>query len=544
MKNGSFGKIVLLGVLLIGLCSCKINEPGMGRHKPGKPMVSKFVVNSEKQYQQIDNFGASDAWSIQYVGLWPEAKQRQMAEWLFSTDTDNNGNPKGIGLSLWRFYIGAGSAEQGRASGISNAWRRAECFLLPDGTYDWNKQKGQQNFLQLAKQYGVNQFLGFILSAPVYWSQNGLATNTGRDATFNLKQDKYGDFTDYIAEVILGLEKHEGIQLNYISPFNEPDGHWNWTGSGQEGTAATKYEVAKTTRLLGTQLQSRGIDTQILLPESFDYNCMYRTHPNTTYDRGYQIQSYFTPDSATSYVGNVPNVPRLMAAHSYWTNTPLSDLRTIRMDMGKALKTQKVRYWQTETCIMNNDEEIGGGGGRDLTMKTALYVARIIHHDLVYANTSAWQWWLAVSNSDYKDGLIYVVPASNKLDGTFTDSKLMWSLGNYSRFIRPGARRIEVSAFNTEGDPILEGDTDPYAIMISAYENADKTPVIVVINYHNKSKEFSLVWKGEKVHGWKPYLTSDRPNCNLKLQPVIDYGKKITIPGRSIITFLGINEKN
>ena len=34
---------------------------------------------------------------------------------------------------------------------------------------------------------------------------------------------------------------------------------------------------------------------------------------------------------------------------------------------------------------MGNDEEIGGGGGFDRTMKTALYVARIIHHDIVYA---------------------------------------------------------------------------------------------------------------------------------------------------------------
>ena len=33
---------------------------------------------------------------------------------------------------------------------------------------------------------------------------------------------------------------------------------------------------------------------------------------------------------------------------------------------------------------MGNDEEIGGGGGFDHTMKTALYVARIIHHDIVY----------------------------------------------------------------------------------------------------------------------------------------------------------------
>jgi O-glycosyl hydrolase len=476
---------------------------------------------------------------MQYIGLWPEKKQQQMADWLFSTENDEKGNPKGIGLSIWRFNIGAGSTEQGKASGIDDHWRRAECFLMPDGTYNWNKQKGQRNFMQLAKQRGVNQFLGFMLSAPVYWTQNGLATNTGRGGTFNIKEDKYPDFAEFMANVIDGVQKNDSIKLNYICPFNEPDGHWNWTGSGQEGTAATKYEVAKTIRLLGKELKARNLDSKILAPESFDYNCMYRTHQYTKADRGYQIQSYFSADSADAYIGNVPNVPRLMAGHSYWTNTPLSDLRSIRMEMGEVLKTHDVRFWQTELCIMGNDEEIGGGGTKDLTMKTALYVARVIHHDLVYANASAWHWWRSVTNNDYKDGLIYSEPDSTNLDGTFTDSKLMWALGNYSRFIRPGAIRLGVDAFNAKKDSIVEGDTDPYGLMVSAYKNNDGTQVVVVINYQEKAKEFELDFKSNMISVWEPYLTSDSPDCNLTMQPAIAYGKKMSIPARSIITYVG-----
>jgi O-glycosyl hydrolase len=540
MKKLTFHKCFLLGAIYIISLSCKGAEPGNGKHSPANPNVCKFVAESEVKHQTIDNFGASDGWSMQYIGLWPKVKQQKMADWLFSTETDEQGKPKGIGLSLWRFNIGAGSTEQGNASGINNVWRRSECFLLPDGSYDWNKQKGQRNFMQLAKQRGVSQYLGFILSAPVYWTQNGLATNTGRGATFNLKEDRYNDFSRFMADVIERVEKNDGIRFDYISPFNEPDGHWNWTGSGQEGTAATKYEVAKTIRLLGKEFEERKIGTKILVPESFDYNCMFRTHPNTKFDRGYQIQSYFSPDSTKAYIGNVANVPRLMAAHSYWTNTPISDLRSIRKDMGDMLKRYNVRYWQTETCIMSNDEEIGGGGGKDLTMKTALYMARVIHHDLVYANASAWQWWLAVSNSDYKDGLIYANPDQSQLDGTFTDSKLMWALGNFSRFVRPGAVRVGVSAFNQKGKLISEGDTDPYSLMVSAYQNTDGTPVVVVINYQDKEKEFDLAWKGEKVSAWKPYLTSDSPNSNLTPQQVMNYGKKITIPARSIVTYIGV----
>src|ERR1035437_1499323 len=392
--------------------------------------------------------------------------------------------------------------------------------------------------MKLAKQRGVNQFLGFILSAPVYWTQNGLATNTGRDASFNLKQNHYVDFAHFIAEVITGLDKHDGIKLDYVCPFNEPDGHWNWIGPKQEGTPATKYEIAKTVRLIGSEFASRKINTKILVSESFDYNCLFRVHPMDHVDRGYQIQSFFRPDSISTYIANVPNVPRLMAAHSYWTNTPLSELRKIRIEMAKELNDNKVRFWQTELCVMTNDKEIGGGGGKDLTMKTALYIARIIHHDLVYANASAWQWWRAVGTGDYKDGLIYAQPNKTLLDGTFTDSKLMWTLGNFSRFIRPGAVRLGINAFGTKGKLVPEGDTDPYALMISAYENSNKTLVVVVINYSDKERTFELQCKGNKATEWIPYCTNDSKNANLLPLAKIQYGKQITIPARSVITFL------
>ena len=187
-KYCSFKFQILLLSLFVSMVTFAL-EPGMGKHAPSKPDVCKFVVESAVKCQTIDNFSASDGWSMQFIGLWPKEKQDKMADWLFSTKNDAYGNPKGIGLSLWRFNIGAGSAEQGDSSRIDNVWTRSQCFLLKNGTYDWNKQEGQRNFMKLAKQRGVDQFLGFMLSAPVYWTQNGLATNTGRDATFNLKKE-------------------------------------------------------------------------------------------------------------------------------------------------------------------------------------------------------------------------------------------------------------------------------------------------------------------------------------------------------------------
>jgi O-glycosyl hydrolase len=525
--------IVVISIIVTIVISSFIKPLAISK-KPDTNIV-KYIIDPNITHQTIDNFGASDAWSIQYIGLWPLEKQKQIATWLFSTKNDSLGNPKGIGLSLWRFYIGAGSSEQGNLSEIDNLHRRGECFLLSDGTYNWQKHAGQRSFMQHAKLLGVNQFLGFIYSPPVFWTKNGLATNLDRNGSFNLREDKYDDYAGYVADIIERFEQSEGIKFSYISPFNEPDGHWNWDGREQEGTPATKYEIAKTARVISKEFEKRKLQTQILVPESSDLRCLYNTEPHVNAERGYQIQSYFTPDSTDTYIGNLYNVPRLTVGHSYWTNSPVDMLRDVRIKLNETLQEYNVRFWQSELCVMSNNTEIGGGHEKDLSMKTALYIARVIHHDMVYANSSAWHWWLAVTTGNYKDGLIYTDPNKNLTNGTFSDSKLMWSLGNYSRFIRPGARRINVNAYSKSGKIIPEGETDTKSIMISSYKNKDNSLVTVIINYSEAAKDIKIENKEKPSMIWQPYITSDTPGFNLKKQTVIK-NNQINIPAKSIIT--------
>lgn len=120
-------------------------------------VATNFKIKTDSPRQTVEHFGASDAWSMKYIGLWPEKQQSQVADWLFSTENDDNGKPKGIGLSIWRFNLGAGSEEQGDKAQIQPG-TRTECFLNADGTYDWSKQKGQLRFLNLAKERGVPYF--------------------------------------------------------------------------------------------------------------------------------------------------------------------------------------------------------------------------------------------------------------------------------------------------------------------------------------------------------------------------------------------------
>src|SRR5690606_1612077 len=121
-----------------------------------------------QEFQTIHNFGASDAWSLQFVGAnWPAQKQARIADLLFSLEEQTDGSPVGIGLSAWRFNIGAGSAAQGEERGTGDRWRRADAFLRPDGGFDPSAQPGQRAFLRAARARGVEQFYAFSNSPPV-----------------------------------------------------------------------------------------------------------------------------------------------------------------------------------------------------------------------------------------------------------------------------------------------------------------------------------------------------------------------------------------
>lgn len=482
-----------------------------------------FIVDTDSVYQQIDGFGASDAWSMQTVGLMDENTQQRVGRWLFSRGLKADGSPEGIGLSIWRMNIGAGSSEQGERSGI-NPGTRTECLMRSDGSFDWNRQKGQRRFLRLAKDYGVENLIGFLNSPPVYYTKNGLATNTGRGGTYNLREECYGDFARFMGSVIDSLRTHDGIKLNWISPVNEPDGHWNWLGPKQEGTPATKQEIARIVRLLDGELTRRGLDTKIIIPESSDYRCMMSAHM-TGADRGYEIQSFFSEDSTDTWLGGLSHVPRIMAGHSYWTNTPVRAMRMYREQLRDSLAKYGVGLWQSEVCIMGNDEEIGGGGGYDRTMKTALYVARMIHHDMVFANARTWQWWRAVGG-DYKDGLLFEYRPKGAAADTIVDSKLLWALGNYSRFVRPGAVRIGVKKDGRQSP------TEPYGLMCSAYRNSDGQVVVVMINYSDRAREVNM--RAPRKGRWQVYRTSDGES--LKYIGLRD--NKMTMPPRSITTLV------
>ncbi|QHS58448.1 glycoside hydrolase [Chitinophaga agri] len=456
-------------------------------------------------YQTIDNFSASDAWSVQFAGNWPEQKKNTMADWLFSTDTSTTGSPIGIGLSMWRYNIGAGSAEQGDSSAIRDEWRR---------TTDWQQQSGQLWFLQAAHKRNVRQFLGFLNSPPVHLTLNGKAF--AFNGKSNITADKYGALAEYIATAIRGIHQLTGVQFDVISPINEPQ--WDWSDGGQEGCPYDNEQISGVTKSLSRTLTSKKIKTKILVGEAgkLDYLFSEADKPG----KGTQVSAFFDK-SSPYYVGHLSNVSRNIAAHSYFTTSPAALAVSTREAVAKAVAAVPgLGFWQSEYCILGDNAGEINGNKRDYGMDAALYLATVIHRDLTIANARAWQYWLAISPYDYKDGLIYI--DKNKTDGEYRDSKMLWAMGNYSRFIRPGAQRIRTG---------IQGDS---TLLVSAYRNTDKTVCLVIVN--NSQREMKIAAASEKgtfTHT-RAYITSAAGN----LRP-LPADNNIIIPARAVVTVTG-----
>ena len=497
----------------------------LGALAPAAPAPSQtveVVLHPERERQTIRGFGASDAWSLQFVGRdWPVAKRERIADLLFGTASRPDGSPVGIGLSEWRFNVGAGSAAQGAESGIRDAWRRAESFLGPDGSHDWERHAGQRWFLRAARERGVERFTAFVNSPPIALTRNGRAFSSGGDSA-NLAPERYADFARFLRDVVVRLEGSEGVRFEHVSPVNEPQ--WDWKG-GQEGSPWMNGEIRALAQVLGSTFRDAGLSTRIELAEAGKLNYLYEEADKP--GRGDQVAAFFGRASPF-YLGGVPNVARSIAAHSYWTTHPGSSLVEVRTRLRERVRAVDpgLELRMTEYCLLENNPEVRGNG-RDLGIDPALYLARVVHADLTVAEASSWSWWLAVSPYDYKDGLVYI--DRDMRDGEVYESKMLWALGHFSRFVRPGMKRIEVDAPGAGAPDLSSG------VLVSAYRDAGRGGVVAVL-VNQERAEARVRLRGGGGGRARYYRTSAAAGENLTLAGTLDASGALVVPARSLVT--------
>lgn len=506
----------------------------------GNPV--QLLIDYADKKQTIQNFGSSDGWNTQRIGkCWPESKKEKLAELLFSTGKDGSGNPKGIGLSAWRFNIGAGTTEQGETSRISNEDRRTECFLNPDGsTYNWNKQIGQQYFLRKAAlDYKINHLIGWQNSPPVQFTTKNLGfRDYGAPMATILKTGYFDEFAGFLADVIDHF-KNEGIEFDYISPLNEPQ--WGWAPSSvggtvtQEGTPWTNQEIYDVVNAIDAEFVKRNIASKIFITEAGAISRMV----GGTGHADSQLTKFWTPNSSLSLTGK-KSFANIVSYHSYFQdygNSMVTD-RTDFYNKSQLLESRP-ELWQTEYSLLQNGYRAGYPDGYKLTeMECALSLAKVVMVDLNIANTTGWQWWTTFEKGkqagEARFCLIEAVTNNTNTDGEYHLNKLFYTYGNFSHFIRPGMKRLGIKRSD---------NLTPYQeisnVMLSAYSSADnKELVLVAANFANEARELNLTLQnilGKKLINQSVYLTDEY--SNLRKQNVSWSPGKLIVPAKSVVTY-------
>lgn len=412
-RRSLLGTGVVAGAGLALGAAASVSAPGPNAAAEETAPAYRFMIEPGRRHQTIEGFGASGSWWSQHLGGWSGSNRARVARLLFSRG-------QGIGLSQYRYNIGGGIDDT-----ITDPWRTTETYEVSAGVYDWDRDRNARWFLQAARDHGVHDFVAFVNSPPRRLTTNGHTYGTP-GAGSNLAPERYEEFTRYLIDIVRHFRDHEGIEFTYISPINEPQ--WTWDQPGQEGCHYEPEQVAALTRTVIRGFAASGLDTLVSAPEAGSYQSVYA-------DQNYADALLSDPEIRRG-LGE-------FAVHSYWSQ-----------DEQRAQAAEKMINYPEQRLTMSEWCEMVGG--RDTGMDSALVLARTVHSDLTIANVGSWQLWIAVSRYDYHDGLLYtdyVLPGDRE---TLQETKRLWALGNYSRFIRPGSARVGLDTEipnQTDGEP-------------------------------------------------------------------------------------------
>jgi hypothetical protein len=277
-----------------------------------------------------------------------------------------------------------------------------------------------------------------------------------------------------------------------------------------------------------------------MIPDAGQWDYLYGQSND---DAGNQIEAFFDSGSS-NYIGNLPHVSKSIAGHSYWTDKSNSNIKSVRESVKSKADQYGLGVHQTEWSMMEASNVDGLPSNWDY-IDVALNMAKIIHSDMVYANAASWSYWTAMYMEQWSQKnrfmLVHVKPNDNEYANNYTDLETegpveaeptLWTLGNYSFFVRPGYRRIA-----------LTGASDLSGLMGTAYLAPDNSKIVAVYvnmgnNAHNVQISFSNLPGGYEITTNTAYLTAE--GIDLKKVTLSDEtyssGNALEMPARSVMT--------
>ncbi|MBB3110048.1 glucosylceramidase [Paenibacillus phyllosphaerae] len=421
-------------------------------------------VDEDVTRQQMDGFGVSmtdaSAWLMNYK--LDASKRAEVMEKLFG--------PSGIGMSIMRQPIGA-SDFNWEAYTYDDTWNDTSLnsfSISRDSAYIIPMVKQA-----IAKNPSMKVF-ATTWSAPA-WMKDAPSGSTSQ--TLNggkLKAEHYQTFANYLKKYIQAYTA-QGIPIYAITPQNEPKYE---TSSYPSMGMNEQDQIGFIGDYLGPTLQSAGLATKII---AFDHNYLDWNYPNTV------ITSLKNAGKGNYVAGG--------AFHHYDSGdgSQMTSLHNAHPDKD---------VWFTEGGFGTwNDPQNGTHSGFDNMMNEFITITRNWSKSIVLWNAALDQksgpTLLAAGNSNR--GMITIQNSDNSHtpENGVTYHKQYYLLGHFSKFVVPGAYRVESNTFS-----------DMKSV---AFKNPDGSKVAVVYNPQTASKSVKLQWGKQAI--------------------------TYTIPAKSVITF-------
>lgn len=435
---------------------------------------STGTVDWSRTAQEIDGFGASAAFHMaENLMNFPEPQRSQILDALFS-------QTKGAGLSIVRNFVGDGGSWGSRTNGPSPSIEPEE------GVWNWTGDEDEIWFMREAAARGCTRYMSTAWSPPAWMKDNNNVVG-GR-----LRPDKYQAFAEYLSMYVRGYKEHHNIDIYAISPANEPDVNVKYSSCHWNG-----QEFHDFLKVLIPVFERDKITAKLILGE------------HSAWTENPVLPSLEDPETA-------PRVD-IVGVHAYG-NVARVPFPPVSQRAGSLVETLKLKkkIWETEVANLGRNYP----GIRD-----GLYWAKVLHTHVAENHANAWLDWWAVSQYGGGGSLIHL----NLENKTYTVDKRLYTIGNYSRFVRPGYFRVEIS----------DEETVP-GVRVSAYKNESTHQLVVVaINENDSAQDLELRLAGAGATSAAPYRTSESEDlAALPELHIADNTLKANLAASSVTTFV------
>jgi glucosylceramidase len=410
----------------------------------GQPKETEICVfvDPTKTYQTLLGIGGAltDASAETFAKL-PADKQQEVLQAYFNPD-------RGIGYTLARTNIHSCDFSSGSYTYIADNDTALKTFSI-----DHDKQFRIPFIKQsIAAAGGKLALFGSPWSPPAWMKDNNDILHGGK-----LKPEYYQSWANYYVKFIQAYEK-EGIPVWGISVQNEPMATQKWESCIY--TAEEERDFIK--KFLGPTLHSQGMSDKKLIAWDHNRDLVYQRASTVLDDPeaakyvwGIGFHWYETWTGGTQQFENVKRVEETYPA----TNLMLTEGCNGPFDM------KKINDWQWGEIYGNNmlnDFNSGAVGWTDWNILL----------DETGGPNHVNNFCFAPVHGDTKTGQLYYQNA-------------YYYIGHFSKFIRPGAKRIITSSNRSQ-------------LQTTGFLNTDGKLAIVVLNTSDKKFPYRL-WIGGKV---------------------------------------------